>query len=50
MPHLHIKEFKEITFPAQKDGVAFSFMAQNANNEGEKLICTTLEGSLFFSL
>lgn len=50
MPHLHIKEFKEITFPAQKDGVAFSFMAQNANNEGEKLICTTLEGESFFLL
>ncbi len=50
MPHLHIKEFKEISFPSQNDDVEFSFMANNANNEGEKLICATVEGESFFLL
>jgi len=50
MPHLHIKEFKEIELPAVQDGVEFNFIAQNANHADEKLISTTVEGEDFFLL
>ncbi len=50
MPHLHIKEFKEIELPAVQDGVHFNFIAQNANHADEKLISTTVEGEDFFLL
>ena len=50
MPHLHIKEFKELALPAVQDGVAFNFIAQNVNHMDEKLISTTVEGEDFFLL
>jgi len=50
MPHLHIKEFKEIELPAVQDGVEFNFIAQNVNHSDEKLISTTVEGEDFFLL
>lgn len=50
MPHLHIKEFKEIPFPQECEGVTFHFCAQNANHKDEKLIAVTLEGKKFFLL
>ena len=50
MPHLHIKEFKEVALPAVQDGVAFNFIAQNVNHMDEKLISTTVEGEDFFLL
>ena len=50
MPHLHIKEFKELALPAMQDGVAFNFIAQNVNHKDEKLISTTVEGEDFFLL
>jgi len=43
MPHLHIKEFKEISLPQKIDEVAFNFIANNANHSDEKLISTTVE-------
>jgi len=50
MPHLHIKEFKEVALPVVQDGVAFNFMAQNMNHTDEKLISTTVDGEDFFLL
>jgi tRNA (guanine-N7-)-methyltransferase len=50
MPHLHIKEFKEIALPASYDGVTFEFIATNASRDDEKLIATTFEGEEFFLL
>jgi len=50
MPHLHIKEFKEISLPQKIDEVAFNFIANNANHSDEKLISTTVDGEDFFLL
>jgi len=50
MPHLHIKEFKEIEFPSQKDGVSFHFIAKNASYQEEKLIAVSVEDDEFFLL
>lgn len=50
MPHLHIKEFKEIEFPSQYDGVSFNFIAENANQKEEKLISVTVDNDNFFLL
>ena len=50
MPHLHIKEFKEIPFPTTEDGVRFNFLAKNTNHTDDKLISTTIEGEDFFLL
>ncbi len=50
MPHLHIKEFKEIEYPSTYDGVAFNFIAQNENNANEKLISVSVESEDFFLL
>ena len=50
MPHLHIKEFKQILLPASRDGVVFNFVADNINHTDDKLISTTIEGEDFFLL
>ena len=50
MPHLHIKEFKNITYPASEDGVTFNFLAKNTNHTDDKVISTTIEGEDFFLL
>lgn len=50
MPHLHIKEFKNITFPTSENGVTFNFLAKNTNHTDDKLISTTIEGEDFFLL
>ena len=50
MPHLHIKEFKEVDFPVSKDGVEFNFIAQNVKHNDEKLIATNVDGDDFFLL
>ena len=50
MPHLHIKEFKQIPFPTTEDGVTFNFLAKNTNHTDDKLISTTIEGEDFFLL
>jgi tRNA (guanine-N7-)-methyltransferase len=48
MPHLHIKEFKDITYPSDQDGVEFGFLAHNVHHKDEKLIATQVEGEDFF--
>ena len=50
MPHLHIKEFKEIEFPSAKDGVSFNFIADNVNHKEEKLISVSVDEDDFFLL
>jgi tRNA (guanine-N7-)-methyltransferase len=50
MPHLHIEEFKSITYPQQSDGVKFHFIATNANHNDEKLISVTVDQDDFFLL
>jgi tRNA (guanine-N7-)-methyltransferase len=50
MPHLHIKEFRKVSFPSSIDGIAFNFIAKNANHDEELLISTTVEGEDFFLL
>jgi tRNA (guanine-N7-)-methyltransferase len=43
MPHLHIKEFKEIDFPQSIEGISFDFIAKNANHDDEWLISVSVE-------
>jgi tRNA (guanine-N7-)-methyltransferase len=50
MPHLHIKEFREIQTPSVADEVSFNFIAKNANHADEKLISVSVEGEDFFLL
>ncbi|MBU0720138.1 tRNA (guanosine(46)-N7)-methyltransferase TrmB [bacterium] len=50
MPHLHIKDFKDIKLPQSQDGVTFNFMAKNVNHDDEKLISVSVEGDEFFLL
>jgi tRNA (guanine-N7-)-methyltransferase len=50
MPHLHIEKFKEISFPKVVDEVRFNFIANNVNNDDEKLISTSIDGEDFFLL
>ena len=50
MPHLHIKEFKEVQYPSINDGVTFNFSARNDNNKEEQLISVSVEGEEFFLL
>ncbi len=50
MPHLHIEEFKEISYPAEENGVVFNFVASNANHADEKLISVSYDGDDFFLL
>ncbi len=50
MPHLHIKEFKEIEFPSQSDGTSFYFIAKNASYQEERLICAKVDEDEFFLL
>jgi len=50
MPHLHIEEFKEISYPAEENDVVFNFVASNANHADEKLISVSYDGDDFFLL
>lgn len=50
MPHLHIKEFKEIGFPSGEDGVSFHFIAKNASYQEERLISVRVDEDEFFLL
>jgi tRNA (guanine-N7-)-methyltransferase len=50
MPHLHIKEFREIQTSSVADEVSFNFIAKNANHADEKLISVSVEGEDFFLL
>jgi tRNA (guanine-N7-)-methyltransferase len=48
MPHLHIQEFKNITYPSVEGEVKFDFIANNVHHKDEKLIATNVEGEDFF--
>ncbi|MDQ7044756.1 MAG: tRNA (guanosine(46)-N7)-methyltransferase TrmB [Sulfurimonas sp.] len=50
MPHLHIKEFKEIDYPQTVDGVDFHYSVQNLNHKNEMLIAVKVDGDDFFLL
>ncbi len=50
MPHLHIEEFKEISFPQKCDEVSFNFIARNAKHSDETLISVSVEDDDFFLL
>jgi len=50
MPHLHIKDFKEIEFPQTFNDVEFNFIAENEKNPSEKLISVKVEDDKFFLL
>jgi len=50
MPHLHIESFEPLAFPAEYDGVTFTYAAQNVLHEDEKLIAASCEGRAFFLL
>jgi tRNA (guanine-N7-)-methyltransferase len=50
MPHLHIKEFKEINFPQSHNEVSFNFMAKNAKHNNETLISVSVDEDDFFLL
>ena len=50
MPHLHIKEFKDIELPVVQDEVKFNFMAHNDSHKDEILISTTYDNENFFLL
>jgi len=47
MPHIQIKEFKELEFPFSNEGVDFSFIASNVNYPDDKLICAKSEDKTF---
>ncbi|NPA65354.1 MAG: tRNA (guanosine(46)-N7)-methyltransferase TrmB [Epsilonproteobacteria bacterium] len=49
MPHLKIKEFQSISFPAEYEGIKYNFLASNVHHQDEKLISVTpKEGDDFF--
>ncbi len=50
MPHLHIREFKDIEFKTNHDGVSFNFAAKNIVHQDETLISVSVEGEDFFLL
>jgi len=50
MPHLHIKEFKTLSFPCADEEVKFDFLAQNNNNANEQLIAVRVGEDDFFLL
>jgi len=50
MPHIHIKSFKTLPFPAKHDDIDFTFMATNLDHKDEHLIATKAEGKDFFLL
>jgi len=50
MPHLHIKEFKDVALPVVQDEVRFNFMAYNNSHKDEILISTTYDYENFFLL
>ena len=43
MPHIVVKEFKEISFPQKSGNVEFHFLASNIHLKDEKYIYVTNE-------
>jgi len=50
MPHLHIENFKEITYPKVYDDISFNFICSNIKHKEERLISVTVEEDKFFLL
>jgi tRNA (guanine-N7-)-methyltransferase len=50
MPHIHIKEFKTVTTPAESGECRYDFIATNTQHDDEHLIATTVEDKQFFLL
>lgn len=48
MPHLIVKDFKDIKTPLEEDGVMFEFTAKNEIYDNEKLIKASVEDDEFF--
>jgi len=47
MPHIQIKEFKELDFPFTHDEIEFDFIATNVNFPDDRLICAKSEDKTF---
>lgn len=47
MPHIQIKDFKEVEFPFENNGISFDFIASNVKYPDEKLICAKSEEKTF---
>ncbi len=47
MPHIQIKEFKELDFPFTHDEIEFDFIATNVNFPDDRLICAKSEDKNF---
>ncbi len=47
MPHIQIKDFKEVEFPFENKGIDFEFIASNVKYPDEKLICAKSEEKTF---
>ncbi len=47
MPHIQIKDFKEVGFPFENNGIHFDFIASNVRYPDEKLICANSEDKTF---
>jgi len=47
MPHIQIKDFKEVAFPFENNGISFDFIASNVRYPDEKLICAKSEDKTF---
>ena len=50
MPHIHIKSFNRVSFPAKKENVSFHFMASNVAHDDEHLIAAAIDDKEFFIL
>ena len=50
MPHIHLKERKEATFPTSIGDSSFNFIATNVKHTEEQLIATQVENKKFFTL
>ena len=47
MPHIQIKDFKEVEFPFENNRINFDFIASNVKYPDEKLICAKSEEKTF---
>ncbi len=50
MPHIHLKERREIHFPCSIGNSNFNFIATNVKHSEEQLIATEVENKKFFTL
>ncbi len=50
MPHIHLKENRNASYPANINGTKFEFIASNVKHSDEQLIATEVEGKKFFTL